>query len=172
MDSLLLDPGLVATVSALTNRRVEYVVIGDVARAVHSGGGAVITIAIVPNGYARNVERLVGALMALRVALPPTGGGGATQPIELTPAILREMAPCRLDTTYMAFDLDFEPAGTAGYADLFDWAEPIDLGAQAPVLVAAEQDLIRIEAGRGSAPRVSPSAGRAAAHGHGQPRRR
>lgn len=45
----------------------------------------------------------------------------------------------------LVFDVVFEPAGTAGYADLLQDAETVDLGDDLVARVASPRDLIRMK---------------------------
>ncbi len=196
MVSLELDPILLSTLRALDEHRVDYVVIGEVADAVYENGGLVDGLAIVPGEYARNVERLAGALGALGAAVR-VPGGPETHPLDLDPAALRGMPPCTLATRHADIELDFRPEGTAGYRDLYTEAQPVSLGEELSPLIASQDDLDRIDAAReratppravdalelraqeeargpirASARRASPSGGRADARGRAPARHR
>ncbi|MDQ3849067.1 MAG: hypothetical protein M3296_00420 [Actinomycetota bacterium] len=153
MASLELDSHLLAALQTLADHRVEHVVVGDVGDAVHEGGGVVDALAIVPSGYARNVDRLAEALDGLGAQLRIAGG--RTAPLDPDPARLRQMGRCTLATRRGDLELDFEPPGTAGYPDLYADARPTPLGERLAPLVASPEDLDRIDASRASGPRVS-----------------
>lgn len=160
-----LDPDVLSTLRALDDHRVEFVVIGDVADAIHDGGaGFVDTLAIVPSGYARNLERLSAAMVELEAELR-VAGETQTLPVDISPRALRELGRCTLATEHADVELDVEPAGTAGYTDLYADARGIRVGERLTVQVASAEDLDRIDASRASAPRASPIAGRAHARG-------
>jgi hypothetical protein len=154
MSELELDPALLATLRALEEHDVEFVVVGEIAAAIHSNGGSVSGVAIVPGSYGRNVDRLCEALFALDARLG-IAGRPDERPLDLRHADLHGLAPCTFMTSQADIDLNFEPAGTRGYRDLFDDAARIPLAPGVNPLVASQEDLVRIA--RGSAPPLPPA---------------
>jgi hypothetical protein len=57
-----LDPGEVALLRWLKEHQVDFVLVGSVAQAVHTGSSTAGPLAIVPAPYRRNLERLTRAL--------------------------------------------------------------------------------------------------------------
>jgi hypothetical protein len=155
MNELELDPDLIMTLRTLETHRVEFVLVGDVAEAIYNHGGFVSGVAIVPGGYGRNVERLMQALHALNAEL---GIAGRPDPrgLDWRRMDLRDIAPCTFMTTYADVDVNFQPAGTSGYRDLFQDAQRYELGAGARPHVAAPDDLERLVQGGAPAP-VAPA---------------
>lgn len=153
MSELQLDQNLVATLAALETHRVEFVLVGDLANAIYDHGGIVSAVAIVPGGYARNVDRLAHALGTLNAEL---GIAGRPDPrgLDWRRMDLRELAPCTFMTAYADIDIDFQPAGTSGFRDLFQDAERYEVGRGARPYVASLDDLDRV--GHGSAPGPEP----------------
>jgi hypothetical protein len=149
MSALELDPTLLEALRTLALHDVEFVVVGDVAAAIHNRGGFVSGLAVVPGAYGRNSERLNNALQAMDAELGIAGTLAATE-FDYRRMDLREVAPCSFITRYVDVDVDFEPAGTGGYRDLFDDASHIELAPGIRPLVAAPGDLERIA--RGTAP--------------------
>lgn len=155
MSELELDPALLATLQALEEHDVEFVLVGDVAKAIYNDGGFVDAVAIVPGSYGRNVDRLCNALRALDARLGSTGALDEP-PLDLRHGgNLPELSPCTFTTVQADVDLNFEPPGTRGYRDLFDDASRIRLGSRVNPLVASPEDLDRID--RGSAPMLPPA---------------
>jgi len=154
MSELQLDPHLTAPLAALARHRVEFVLVGDIARAIYDHGGIVSAVAIVPGSYGRNVERLATALTSLNARL---GIAGRPDPRDLDwrRMDLRELAPCTFMTAYADIDVDFEPAGTSGYRDLFQDADRFDVGAGVRPYVASPDDLGRIGRGGESRPEIA-----------------
>lgn len=146
MNELELDPDLILTVQALETQRVEFVLVGDVAEAIYNHGGFVSGVAIVPGGYGRNVERLMRALHELRAEL---GIAGRPDPraVEWRRMDLRDIAPCSFMTTYADVDVNFRPAGTDGYRDLFQDADRCEIGRGVRPYVASPDDLERLRHG-------------------------
>jgi hypothetical protein len=151
MSDLELDPALLESLRTLQQHDVEYVLVGDVAKAIYDHGGFVSGLAVVPASYGRNVERLNGALEAMGAELGIAGARAATQ-LDYHRMDLREIAPCSFITRFVDVDVNFEPPGTSGYRDLFDDASHIQLAPGVRPLVAARADLERIA--RGVAPAV------------------
>ena len=151
MSALELDPTLLEALRTLAEHDVEFVVVGDVAQAIHNHGGFVSGLAVVPGGYGRNAERLSAALEAMNAELGIAGTPAATQ-LDYRRMDLREIAPCSFITSCVDIDVNFEPGGTRGYRDLFDDAAPVELAPGVRPLVAARADLERIA--RNSAPAV------------------
>jgi hypothetical protein len=156
MNELQLDPDLLTTLQTLETHRVEFVLVGDVAHAIYDHGGFVSGVAIVPGGYGRNVERLMGALDAMNAEL---GIAGRPDPrgLDWRRMDLRELAPCSFTTSNADLDVNFEPAGTAGYRDLFQDASRIQLAPGARPHVASPDDLDRMAHGAAPAPVVPPA---------------
>jgi len=149
MSDLELDPTLLETLRTLALHDVEFVLVGDVAEAIHNHGGVVSGVAIVPGAYGRNAERLSGALQAMDAELGIAGTPAATQ-FDYRRMDLREIAPCSFITRVVDVDVNFEPPGTRGYRDLFDEAAHIELAPGVRPLVAAHADLERIARGGAS----------------------
>jgi hypothetical protein len=149
MSELELDPSLLETLRTLQQHDVEFVLVGDVAEAIHNNGGFVSGVAIVPGAYGRNVERLNTALQAMDAELGIAGTPASTD-VDYRRCDLRELAPCSFITRWVDVDLNFEPLGTNGYRDLFDEAKHTELAAGIRPLVADRCDLERI--GRAVAP--------------------
>jgi hypothetical protein len=151
MSTLQLDHDLVATLTALETHRVEFVLVGDVAAAIYDDGGVVSGVAIVPGSYGRNVERLTHALDTLNAEM---GIAGRPDPrgLDWRHMDLREIAPCSFMTAYADIDIDFEPAGTSGYRDLFQDAERYEIAPGARPYVVSPDDLDRVMRGTGPGP--------------------
>jgi len=143
MSELELDPSLLETLRTLQQHDVEFVLVGDVAEAIHNNGGFVSGVAIVPGAYGRNVERLNTALQAMDAELGIAGTPASTE-VDYRRCDLRELAPCSFMTRWVDVDLNFEPVGTNGYRDLFDEAKHTELAAGIRPLVADRADLERI----------------------------
>lgn len=156
MSVLELDPALLECLRTLAQHDVEFVVVGDVAEAIHNHGGFVAGLAIVPGSYGRNAQRLGGALAAMDAELG-IAGTPAEADFDYRRIDLREIAPCSFITRYVDVDVNFEPPGTGGYRDLIDDASNVALAAGIQPLVAAPEDLQRIARGAaGGVPYAKP----------------
>ncbi|MDX6689871.1 MAG: hypothetical protein QOG15_1328 [Solirubrobacteraceae bacterium] len=139
MTEIELDPNLLATLQTLETHAVDYVLVGEVAEAIHNAGGFISQVAVVPGSYGRNVDRLASALKALDAHLPNG------QPLNTSLTDLRAESPCTFRTRYADIALDFFPGGTNGYQDLFDDAGRHRLTAGVAPHVASPPDLERME---------------------------
>jgi len=139
MTEIELDPNLLATLQTFGSHAVEYVLVGEIAEAIHNGGGFISGVAIVPGSYGRNVDRLASALEALDAH---TSNG---KRIDYRVLNLRAAAPCTLKTRYADVELDFAPGGTNGYQDLFDDAGRHCLAPGVSPHVASPPDLERMD---------------------------
>lgn len=168
-----LDPDVLATLRLLAQHRVEHVVVGDAADTIHEGGGGYVdALAIVPSGYARNVERLAAVLRELQAELR-VPGESQTLPVDVSASGLRELGRCTLATELADVTVDFEPPGTAGYPDLYAESRAVELPGGVTPQVASQEDLDRIEdASRSAAPRAWPTASPAHARGRAPARPR
>jgi hypothetical protein len=167
-----LDPDVLATIRALEGGRVEFIVVGDAADVVHGTrrGGYVDALAIVPSGFARNVDRLIRTMKDLSADLR-VPGESQTLPVDLSQ--LREVGRCLLATDLADVVIDFEPPGTAGYPDLYADARRAQLAGGMAPYVASVEDLERIEnATRSATPRAFPTASPAHARGRAPVRHR
>jgi len=139
-DLLELDPDLLATLRALEEHRVEFVLAGDVAGAIHHHGGFVAGVTIVPGSYGRNVERLWHALDSIHAELD----GRRAHELDWRREDLRNIAPCSFSTDHADLEIDFQPTGTNGYRDLFEDADRHQLAPGVCPHVVSVEDLGRL----------------------------
>lgn len=157
-----LDPDVLATLRALNAHRVEHIVVGAAADRLHgnAAGSYVDALAIVPSGYARNVERLSALLSELEAELR-VPGESQSLPVDVSPANLRELGRCTFATELADVAVDFAPPGTAGYPDLYADARRVELQGGVGAQLASAEDLDRIEGASGRSRRPGSPAGRA-----------
>ena len=136
------DPALTLLLR-LNEHHVEYVLIGDLAAALHGCPTAEQTVVIVPARFQRNLTRLASALDTLHARNRGPSAAGATNSA-LTANGLRALGHWRLGTNSGALDIDFEPPATAGHLDLFENARRLKLAVGLEVEVASLADLVRI----------------------------
>jgi len=156
MNELQLDPDLLMTLQVLETHRVEFVLVGDVADAIYNHGGFVSGVTIVPGGYGRNAERLMHALDEIDAEL---GSAGRPDPrgLDWRRSELREIAPCTFMTRYADLEVDFQPAGTEGFRDLFQDASRVQLAPGSKPHVASPDDLDRMEHAAAPPPVAPPA---------------
>ncbi len=150
-----LEPSAIAVVRWLNANKIDYVLVGPVARAIRGEAGPAGPVGIVPAPYGRNWERLCTALIAERAGLRTQSavrGPGATPvatPVKLTVEKLargrRWLLRCG------SYDLDIEglplPEGdsadesTPGYQELLYESGRFTIAEAVSVEVAAPEDL-------------------------------
>lgn len=156
MSDLQLDPDLIMALQTLEANRVEFVLVGDLAEAIYDHGGLVAGLEMVPGGYGRNVERLISALDAMQAELG-IAGRPDPQGRDWHRTHLIDIAPCTFMTSYVDIDVDFQPAGTNGYRDLFQDSSRIQLAPGARPDVASPEDLDRMSSGSAAMAPVPPA---------------
>jgi hypothetical protein len=142
-----LPQSAIAVVRWLAANRVDYVLVGPIARSIRGDGSAHGPVAIVPAPYGRNLDRLVRALVSAharpRVPAPldgPTIGSGG-QPFRLSADKL--LAGQRWTLRCGAHDLDVEGygPGASRYQEVLYEASRFELGPDLQVEVAAPEDI-------------------------------
>ncbi|MDQ6818369.1 MAG: hypothetical protein M3018_13325 [Actinomycetota bacterium] len=135
----------------LADNRIDYVLVGPVARALRGAIDAAGPVAIVPAPYRRNYQRLCGALWTARGRLRNDAarpGEPETLPLKLTPERLAGGA--RWTLRCGVHDIDVEPsaphgsgtdAGTSRYQELLYEANRFELAAGVSVEVASPEDI-------------------------------
>lgn len=139
------DP--LAALRALRSAGVDFVVIGGVAARLHGSPSLTRDIDICYSRDLGNVERLAGALAALHATLR-----GVDEEVRfvLDARTLRAGANFTFITDAGDLDILALPAGVAGYDELAQSAELVDLG-DISVLVTTLDDLIRMKIASGRA---------------------
>jgi hypothetical protein len=141
-----LDEKSVAVLRWLQANRIEFVLVGSVARAVRGDAAARGPVSVVPAPYGRNLERLARALWAAHARLRIESGlaspdGAETAPVKLTAEKL--MRGQRWTLRCGAHDLDIEgrPDGAPSYQELLYEAIRFKLTAEVSVEVASPEDI-------------------------------
>lgn len=142
-----LEPTSIAVLRWLNANRIDFVLVGPVARAIRGEGGARGPVAIVPAPYRRNYERLTRALVAEHAGLRGESGlSGADStgsvPVKLTAEKLSRGRHWLLRCG--SHDLDVEhDSGEAGvlYQELLYEANRFELAEGVSVEVASPEDL-------------------------------
>jgi hypothetical protein len=141
-----LDENWIAVLRWLQANRIDYVLVGPVARAVRGDSAARGPVAIVPAPYGRNLDRLARALWSAHARLRLEAGiaGEAapdTMPVKLTAEKL--VRGQRWTLRCGAYDLDIEgrPDGVPRYQELLYEAVGFALSAEVRVEVASPEDI-------------------------------
>jgi hypothetical protein len=137
-------PALLRPLEALEQHGVRYVVIGAVAAIAQGYPLTTHDLDVTPARDPENLERLTEALRDLGVRLRVSLGDAVEFPLDVS--FLGESVSWTLETRDgLWFDVMFEPAGTAGYADLVQDAVTLDVGEGLVVAVASLRDIIRMK---------------------------
>ena len=125
----------------LARHGVRHVMIGGFAAVIHGSPYVTTDVDVVPDMAPSNLERLSAALLELQARIwTPDEHDGV--PFDHDATSLAAVDTWNLVTEHGRLDVMFEPAGTAGYADLArDAVHLVVLGAE--VDVASLADVIR-----------------------------
>ncbi len=136
----------IAVLRWLNANRVDFVLVGPVARAVRGDTGTTGPVTIVPAPYGRNLDRLARALWAAR-ARERTAvylAGATTQdttPVRVTAEKLVRAERWTLRCGNHDLDIEGRPAGTPRYQELLYEAARMSLADDVTVEVAAPEDI-------------------------------
>ncbi len=140
-------PTAVALVSWLNANRIDYVLVGPVARAIRGDSSARGPVAIVPAPYGRNLDRLARALMSARARLRTEVRPGQfttaanTVPVKLNAEKLLRAERWTLRCGEHDVDVEGRPAGSPRYQELLYEASRFELAPEVSVEVAAPEDV-------------------------------
>jgi hypothetical protein len=139
-----LEPSAISVLRWLNANKIDFVLVGPVARAIRGETETTGPVAIVPAPYGRNFERLCTALVAEHAGLRSdqgTHGSGtrpAAAPIKLTSEKLA--AGNRWLLRFGKYDLDIE-ASESRYQELLYEAGRFEIASGVSVEAAAPEDL-------------------------------
>ncbi len=131
-----LEQKSMAVLRWLNANKVDYVVVGPVARAVHGDVDTRGPVAIVPAPYGRNYERLCTALVSAHAGLRADGAGrgAAGRPEQMAVKLTQEKLARgrRWMLRFGGYDLDIEGHGPAVHAASENDPAPPGSGADGP----------------------------------------
>lgn len=127
--------------AVLDRHGVVYVLIGGLAAVAHGSPFPTEDADITPDPDGSNLERLSAALEELDARLRVSGETDGV-PFSHDADSLRAVQTWNLTTAAGDLDLNFEPDGTGGFADLNRDAEPVELYG-VMVRIASLADVIR-----------------------------
>ena len=139
-----LNANAVAVLRWLGANRVDYVLVGPIARAIRGDSSMSGPVAVVPAPYGRNLDRLARALWSAhaRLRVQTAGpGDGETLPIKLTAEKL--VGAQRWALRCGAYDIDVEgrPAGVPRFQELLYEATRFAVATDLSIEVAAPEDI-------------------------------
>ncbi len=141
-----LDDQWVAVLRWLQASRVEFVLVGPVARAVRGASNARGAVAIVPAPYGRNLDRLARALWSAHARVRVEAGaeaepGADTVPVKLTSEKLVRGQRWTLRCGSHDLDIEGRGAGAPRYQELLYEATRFGLAEGVAVEVASPEDV-------------------------------
>jgi hypothetical protein len=137
----------IAVISWLNANRIDYVLVGPVARAIRGEASVRGPVAIVPAPYGRNLDRLARALMAARARLRTEGDpqlfttAADTGPVKLDAEKLLRAERWTLRCGEHDVDVEGRPAGSPRYQELLYEASKFELASDVTVEVASPEDI-------------------------------
>ncbi len=145
-------PSSLSVMKWLTASGVDYVLVGQVARAIRGDAAARGPVAIVPAPYGRNLDRLARALNAAHASershgqlLGVTGQSLREQTLKLNASMLVRPQRWALRCGDHELDVEGRPAGSPSYQELLYEAVRYELAPQLAVEVAAPEDIEQYE---------------------------
>ncbi|MFL5823799.1 MAG: hypothetical protein ACJ764_10195 [Solirubrobacteraceae bacterium] len=146
-----LDRNVMVVLRWLKENKVDFVLVGPVAEAVHTRSGTSRPVAIVPAPYGRNMERLARALNAGEARMRDDDGTPDPHPAP-TGRITEEhlmmeyiwtlwCGPYPIDVVGTAAPTASGAAGASGYQELLYEAIRFDLSPEITVEVASPEDI-------------------------------
>jgi hypothetical protein len=142
-----LDERWIAVLRWLQANRVEFVLVGYVARAIRGDTTARGPVAIVPAPYGRNLERLARALLSahakLRIdgAADPESAAAETMQVKITGEKLLRGQRWTLRCGTHDLDIEGRPSGVPGYQELLYEAVRFELAPGVTVEAASPEDI-------------------------------
>ncbi len=146
-----LNRNTLAVLRWLKENRVEFVLVGPVADAVHSRTGTALPVAIVPAPFARNLERLARSLNAAEARVrderetldPHPSSTGRITAGQLTRKDVWTLwcGPHPVDVVGTAAPAGSGATGASAYQELLYEASGFELGPELSIQVAAPEDI-------------------------------
>jgi hypothetical protein len=146
-----LDKGALAVLTWLKEHRIEFVLVGPVAEAVHRRSATAQPVAIVPAPFGRNLERLSRALKSAEARVrsdgdapdPRPAGAGRITPEQLTSEDIWTLwcGPHAIDVVGTSAPASTGSSGASGYQELLYEASRFDLTSELSVQVASPEDI-------------------------------
>jgi hypothetical protein len=157
----------IAVISWLGSNRIEYVLVGPVARAIRGDSSATGPVAIVAAPYGRNLDRLARALSSARARLRTETVAGLVPadtdsvPVKLNAEKLLRAERWALRLGEHELDVEGRPAGSPRYQELLYESSKFELAPDVSVEVAAPEDIEHYDHVRrtGVAPEITVSRG-------------
>lgn len=161
-----IDDGVLAVLKWLADNRVDYILVGPVARSIRGDSSAKGPVTVVPAPYGRNLDRLAGALASARARLRvESGTEGAddsdTLPVKMTAEKLIRAQRWTLRCGAHDLDVEGHPPDGPRYQELLYEAGRFELATSLRVEVGSPEDIEHYDHVRrtGTAPEIRISRG-------------
>lgn len=135
----------VAVLRWLAQSRVDYIVVGDVARSIRGEANARGPVAIAPAPYGRNLERLSQALAAAHARMRTDRAGAELPPARLNAEKLARGQRWAVRCGVHDLDIEGPAPGLPSYQDLVYEARTFELEPGLKVDVASPEDIEHFE---------------------------
>jgi hypothetical protein len=140
-----LDPSALAVLRWLTENRVDFVLVGPVARAIRGDSQARGPVSLVPAPYGRNLDRLTRSLWSAHARLRLDSRGGLaeaeTVPVKLTAEKLVGPQPWTLRCGVYDIDIEGRPPGVPRFQELLYEATRFELAPDLAIEVGSPEDI-------------------------------
>jgi hypothetical protein len=146
-----LDRNALAVLQWLKEHRVEFVLVGAVADAIHSRSGTALPVAIVPAPYVRNLERLARALNSAGARMrndssapdPHPSPAGHISVMHLSRDDIWTLwcGPHPIDVVGTGAPAGSGASGASGYQELLYESSRFELASDLSVEVASPEDI-------------------------------
>jgi hypothetical protein len=135
----------IAVLRWLAQSRVQYIVVGDVARAIRGDSKAGGPVAIVPAPYGRNLEHLAQALASAHARMRVDRAGAELPPAKLNAEKLARGQRWAVRCGVHDLDIEGPAPGVPSYQDLVYEAGTFEPEPGLKVEVASLTDIERVE---------------------------
>ncbi len=156
-----LDDRAIAVLRWLAANRIDFVLVGPVARAIRGEKRARGPVSIVPAPYGRNLDRLVRALHSAhaRKRLDSNPRHDTEEQVKLTPEKLVGASRWAVRCGMHELDVEGRPKGVPRYQELLYEANAYELASELKVEVASPEDIEHYEHVRltGTSPEIQIS---------------
>jgi hypothetical protein len=140
-----LDGKAVAVLRWLVESRIDFVLVGGVARAIRRDHGAAGPVAIVPAPYGRNLDRLADALHSAHAKMRLDRERTSEAEVKMNPDKLLRATRWALRCGEHDIDIEGRPRGVPRYQELLYEANRHELAEDLAIQVASPEDIEHYE---------------------------
>ena len=140
-----LDEKAVAMLRWLVDSRIDFVLVGAVARAIRGESAATGPVSIVPAPYGRNLDRLADALHSAHARMRIDRERSSEVEVKMNPDKLLRATRWALRCGEHDIDVEGRPRGAPRYQELLYEASRYELGEDLAIQVASPEDIEHYE---------------------------